>query len=736
MSQPLSASTAVVARAATAVFLVLALATPVALHAQEAGRALVRVTSEGAPVEGAQVFSGPVGGLTGADGLVELRLPGGPTRIRVERIGFAAEEIDLTVPFGGAVEVDVELEVEAVEEEVIIVTSTRSERRIEDQPIRVEVVAREEVEEKLLMTPGDIAMLLNETAGLRVQSTAPSLGGASVRIQGLRGRYTQILSDGLPLYGGQTGALGPLQIPPMDLGQVEIIKGAASALYGASALGGVVNLISRRPGEAGEHELMLNQSTLGATDGIGWSSGPLNERWGYTLIASGHRQSRADVDEDGWADLPTYRRAVARPRLFWSGEGGASALVTIGGMIEEREGGTMPDSVTPAGSEFREGLDTRRLDAGLVGRRFVGEDRILSLRGSGALQRHDHRFGDRTERDAHATGFVETALSGADGAHTWVLGLALQSDRFDAGSVPGFDYTFTVPGLFAQDEWAPARWLTLSASARLDRHSEYGTSFNPRLSTLLRSENGWTTRASAGTGYFGPTPWTDETEAVGLGQVEPLSGLSAERARSVSVDVGRVIGPLELNLTWFGSAIENAVQARNRPPSSGGAPLELANTEGDVRTTGTELLARFEGGGFHISATHVWMRSTEPDPRGAGRRAVPLTPRHTAGLVAAWEQEGLSRVGIELYYTGTQSLEDNPYRDRSEDYLVFGFLVDRRIGPVRVFLNAENVFDTRQTRYDRLVLPERSVEGLWITDVWAPLEGRAFNGGVRWMVGP
>jgi iron complex outermembrane receptor protein len=317
-----------------------------------------------------------------------------------------------------------------------------------------------------------------------------------------------------------------------------------------------------------------------------------------------------------------------------------------------------------------------------------------------------------------------------------VVGLALQSDRFEAGTVPGFDYTFTVPGIFAQDEWAPARWLTLSASARLDRHSEYGTFFNPRLSTLLRSESGWTARASVGTGYFGPTPWTDETEAVGLGQVTPLSGLSAERARSMSVDVGRVIGPLELNLTWFGSAIGDAVQARTRPPSAGGAPLELFNTDGDVRTKGTELLARFEGGGFHVSATHVWMRSTEPDPRGGGRRTVPLTPHHTAGLVAAWEQEGLSRVGIELYYTGTQSLEDNPYRDTSEDYLVFGFLVDRRVGPLRVFLNAENVFDTRQTRYDPLVLPERSVEGLWITDVWAPLEGRAFNGGVRWMVGP
>jgi iron complex outermembrane receptor protein len=84
------------------------------------------------------------------------------------------------------------------------------------------------------MTPGDISMMLNETRGLRVQTTSPSLGGANVRIQGLRGRYTQLLSDGLPLYGGQSGALSMLQIPPMDLAQVEVIKGVASAFYGAS----------------------------------------------------------------------------------------------------------------------------------------------------------------------------------------------------------------------------------------------------------------------------------------------------------------------------------------------------------------------------------------------------------------------------------------------------------------------------------------------------------------------
>jgi iron complex outermembrane receptor protein len=132
-----------------------------------------------------------------------------------------------------------------------------------------------------------------------------------------------------------------------------------------------------------------------------------------------------------------------------------------------------------------------------------------------------------------------------------------------------------------------------------------------------------------------------------------------------------------------------------------------------------------------MTATHVHTRSRELDLETGGRREVPLTPRHTVGVVGAWEDEDRGRVGAELYYTGRQALDDNPYRSTSRPHVSLGFLIERRFGRVRAFLNAENLLDTRQTAYDRLVLPARSPEGRWITDVWAPLEGRAFNGGVR-----
>ncbi|MBB4638116.1 TonB-dependent receptor domain-containing protein [Longimicrobium terrae] len=706
-----------------AAVLLLCTAFPATLVAQDSVRVTVVVRAEGEPVADATVRADSViVRTTDASGTAVLGLAPGRWTIRVGKMPFMLGIVTLTAARDTTVTVD--LQGETLELEEIIVTSTRTGRRLEDEPTRVEVLSREEVEEKMMMTPGDVSMMLNETSGLRVQTTSPSLGGANVRVQGLRGRYTQILSDGLPLYGGQSGALGLLQIPPMDLGQVEVIKGAASALYGSSALGGVVNLISRRPGDEAGRELLLNQTTRNGTDVVGFASAPLSEQWGYTLLASAHRQSEADVDGDRWTDMPGYERAVVRPRLFWDDGEGRSLFLTAGATAENREGGGRVP-----GGDFAETLRTRRGDVGALGRFLFSGDRLLTVRASGMAQRHAHGFGDVTEDDLHSTGFAEAAWSGTARQHTWVAGAALQTESYRADDVAGFDYTYTTPSLFGQEEYAPAEWITFSLAGRADWHSEYGAFFNPRLSLLLRPA-GWTVRGSVGTGYFAPTPFTEETEAIGLTRVLPLSdALEPERARTASLDVGRTVGALEMNATLFGSRTEHALQLVQSDAEAG--MLALVNADGPTRTWGTELLARWHREPFHVTATHTWLRSREHDPEGAGRREVSLTPRHALGLVGMWEAEETGRLGGEFYYTGRQTLEDNPFRDASRPYLIVGLLAERRIGPARAFINLENLLDVRQTRWDPLVLPARSREGRWTTDAWGPLEGRVINAGVR-----
>ena len=116
---------------------------------------------------------------------------------------------------------------------------------------------------------------------------------------------------------------------------------------------------------------------------------------------------------------------------------------------------------------------------------------------------------------------------------------------------------------------------------------------------------------------------------------------------------------------------------------------------------------------------------------GGERGEVPLTPQHSAGLVGMWEDEGWGRAGVEAYFTGRQRLEDNPYRTESEAYVLFGGLVERRLGRIRLFVNAENLGNVRQTRRDPLLRPTRAVDGRWTVDAWAPLDGRVINGGIR-----
>jgi iron complex outermembrane receptor protein len=690
------------------------------------GVLVVEVRSAGQPVVGATIRAGGQHGRTDASGRASLTVDPGRHDVEVSAEAYRPQRASAEVRASSATHVEVELEPAIAVEEEVIVTAGRTDQRIQDVALRVEVVDREDIEEKALMTPGSVAMLLGETTGLRVQTTAPSLAAANVRIQGLRGRYSLLLSDGLPLYGVQGDSLSLLQVPPLDLGQVEIIKGAASALYGASALGGVINLVSQRPVEPAR-ELLWNASTQEAADLTGWMVRPRRGEWAWTLLAGLHGQKRQQLDDDGWADLPAFLRGVVRPRVFWDNGAGGTVFATAGAMAENRSGGTTPGATAPDGRPFAQDLDSRRIDLGVVGTFAVGDRLALSLRGAFS-RRTEHRLsGDELERGRRRTGFGEAVLRGGAGAHTWLVGGAVQHDAYDARDVPGFGYSYLSPGLFAQDEVRLASAATVGLSARLDRQDQYGTFASPRLSLLLRPGAGFTARLSAGTGYFAPTPFLEETEESGLARLRPLDGLVAERARSASFDAGWVHRRLEVNATVYGSRVSRPLQLREAGPEQ----VEIVNAEGPVRTWGLELLGRYRVESFTLLLTHAYTRASEEGPRGSGRREVPLTPRNVTSLNAIWEGEGWGRFGLEGYYTGAQPLEQDPYRTEGRSYFLFGALFEHRFGRVRAFLNLENIGDLRQTRWEPLLRPERAPDGRWTVDAWAPLDGFVANGGLR-----
>jgi outer membrane receptor for ferrienterochelin and colicins len=700
------------------------LLTSVSLPGQEARATLrVHVRHESEPVSGAIVTVNALMAMTNSEGTATVEAPVGTVVVTIVKERFEPATVSLTVEPGEPRDIDVDLEPQTAIEEQVTVSATRTDTRLEDQPMRVEVLGREEIEEKLMMTPGDIVMMLNEMGGMRVQATSPSLGAASVRIQGMRGRYTRFLSDGLPLFGEQVGALGLLQIPPMDLGRVEVIKGVASSLYGAGAMGGVVNLVSRRPSNVAQREALLNRSTRGATDAVTWLGGPLSSRWGATLLTGAHWHQRADVNDDAWADLPGYSRGVLRPRVFWDDGAGRSFFATGGLTIEDRHGGTMPGQVLPQTRQpYEEALNTVRVDAGAVGQTVFRGEYVLSVRAAIAQQRHRHRFGELLERDRHNTMFAELAVRGHSGRHTWAAGTALEYEAYRPRDLGQFAYTYTVPGVFAQDDVELARWLSVSGSARVDDHSEFGAFVSPRVAVLLRAGD-WSSRLSFGTGFYGPSPLTEETEAAGLSRLTISGRLQAERGRSASFDLTRTAGPLSVTATLFASRVSHPIHVERENA------FVLESLSDPVTNTGLELLATVRHEPFSLTSTYSYVRARE-SVEGTVLN-VALTPRHSAGVVGMWEREGAGRAGVEWYYTGAQRLEANPFRTTSEPYFVVGVLAERRIGFVRIFVNGENLNGVRQTRWDPLLRPTRAIDGRWTVDAWAPLEGRNVNGGVR-----
>ena len=710
--------------------LVLFVATPLETQQPDSGTVVVTVRETMGMVDGFLVRAGDRSATTDAAGRARLVLAAGRRSLLVTRIGFVPKRVSVTVIADSVVPVtiDVAMEDHMATMEEVIVSATRTERLAGQTPLRVEVVDEMEVDENTLMAPSGITMLLNETPGLRVQPASPTLGTGSVRILGLSGQYTAMLADGLPLYGGAASALGPLDISPVDLSRVELIKGAATSLYGGQALGGVINLISKAP--TGQSELLLNRRTMEVTDAATWLSRRLTEQSGVSLLASGTIQDAADADNDGWGDQARARRWGVRPRYTFGDASGRSLFVTAGYGYDDRQGGTLGSALAPNGSSFREELTGHRADAGLTLRLPDGDSGHVAVRLALSANRRERLFGaGAVERDRISTGFAEITRMAKAKRGAVVLGAAVQADLYANQLNSAFDHDWVTPGLFVTGD-RDIGAITVSASVRGDRHPATGLELTQRLALLVRPTEKWSVRLSGGTGFAAPASMTEEVEAIGLRAIQPGT-LGAERSVGGMLDVsGHVLGA-ELLVTGYASSVDGAIQLVDLgDPSRAGA---LRNAAGATRVGGVEGAAIWRFGGDNkFLLTYGYARGTRTDAESGAREPMPLLNRHRVGGDLMLERPGVYRVGIEGIYYGRQMLDDNPYLGESKPYVYAMAIAMRQFGPVELVANFENLLDVRMTEYQRLVRPSPGVGGRWTTDVWAPLEGFMANVAVRY----
>jgi iron complex outermembrane receptor protein len=710
------------------VFAVLGLGAGRTARAQQArtGVVVIQVEESMGMVGGLVVRAAGRTARTDSTGQARLILPEGRQVVSVTGIGITPAKRDVVVVADSVVTTKVTVEMGDMVMEAVKVSATRIERLAGDAPIRVEVLDQMEVEENTLMAPSGITMLLNETPGLRVLAASPTLGTGSVRILGLPGQYTAMLADGLPLYGGGASALGPLDISPVDLQRVEIIKGAASALYGGQALGGVVNLVSKPA--SGNNEVLLNRRTMGVTDAATWLSRRINETAGLSLLASGTVQNQADVDHDGWADQPEARLWNLRPRFTMTDDSGRSLFVTAGYGYDRRDGGNVAGGRIPTGATFREGLTSRRADIGtraVIPRPDSGN---IAVRFALANSQRSREFGPGpVEADRATTGFVEVTRTGRIATTTTVLGSSLQYDGFENSLNGAFDHRWFTPSLFATGDRAFGP-ITFSASVRGDAQPVIGVQTTERFAALVKPADDWSVRMSVGTGFAPPAPLTEETEAIGLRSVRPGAALRQERSRGTMIDVDGALLGAEVLVTGYRSVISNAIQLAD----AGGGSGVLANAAAETRIGGLEgaALWRFDGGRF--LATYGYARGSRPDATSGVREPMPLIPRHRLGGDLMFERPGKYRGGIEGIWYGQQSLDDDPFRSESKPYLYLMAIYVRQFGRLEAVANFENLLNVRQTQTDPLVRPSPTVGGRWTTDVWSPLEGFMANVALRY----
>ena len=701
---------------------------PLRAQQPDSGWVLVSVQESMGMLDGFIVRSEGRTATTDANGRATLVLPSGTRTLDIKRIGFVPKRVTVAVIADSTVSVVVDAEMSVMTMTEVEVTATRIERLAGESPLRVEVLDEMEVDENTLMAPSGITMLLNETPGLRVMPASPTLGTGSVRILGLPGQYTAMLADGLPLYGGAASALGPLDISPVDLSRVELIKGAASSLYGGQALGGVINMISKQP--SGRNEILLNKRTMGVTDAAAWLSKRLSEISGVSLLVSGTKQSAADPDHDGWGDQPRARRWGVRPRYSFSEKDGPTLFLTAGYGYDDRRGGTIGTSVTPDGRPFREGLTGRRADAGMTMRLPRADSGHVAIRLATSTNGRERFVGPGPlERDRISTGFAEITrfVKGEHGAT--LFGAAIQSDAYDNKFNSAFDHHWLTPGLFATTDRSVGP-VTISASVRGDRNPETGLELTERIAFLARPSQQWSVRLSGGTGFAAPTSMTEEVEAIGLRMIK--SGkLRAERSRGLMLDInGNALGA-EVLFTGYGSSIERSIQLVNLGDAAHSGALR--NAHGPTRIAGAEGAAIWRFGGDNkFLLTYGYARGSQTDAETNLREEMPLLNRHRAGADLMLEKPGTYRIGIEGIYYGRQHLDDNPYLQTSKPYIYAMAIAMRQLGAFELVANFENLLNVRQTDYQSLVLPAPTVGGRWTTDVWAPLEGFMANVAIRY----
>lgn len=649
-------------------------------------------------------------------------------KIVVSYVGYKSDTLQIVDNQQDIISIFLNENEQAVEE--IIVTSTRTNSRIEDAATKIEVLGLEEMNEENGVKPGSIASILGDISSIQIQQSSAVTGNAAVRMFGLGSKYTQLLRDGMPTFDGFSGGFGVLQVAPLDLKQVEIIKGASSTLYGGGAIGGIINFVSKKPSDEPEASVTFNQSSLGESN-INLYGAKKFGKFGISLFAGANNQEAKDVNKDGFTDLAKSININIHPRFFYTPDKNTELIFGINGTHNTINGGDIIALKTPdATHTFFEKNTINRASIELqYTRHFENKNMFLFKNMLSVFERNletnTYKFqGEQKNYFAEASYLIPREK------YQLVFGAALNQKDFNNlinNSLYPPKYTYKTIGAFVQYNRKLSEKANLETGIRVDKHNKYGIFALPSLAFLYKINQDFSLRFNGGLGYQTPDVLTSNNKDFDLNKILPVAdSVRSETAYSGSAEWNyKHLFSNNLSLffdqTFFITDIKNPILASVQ--SDGFVGLKNANAP--IRTLGVDNYFR-----LGIPKWELYVGYTLTVPKQLFNTAqpyVPYTPINRAAMTLVYEPSETWRFGLESSFTGAQHREDGTH---TQSFTFMAAMIRYNYKNISLVANVENILDARQTRFESIVIPPTSNPSF--KTLWAPIDGRVGNVSLVW----
>lgn len=495
-----------------------------------------------------------IGTTTDEEGnFIFRRIAPGRYTIVVSCIGYKKEHHTVEVRKGSVAHAHVELVPEATRLDEIVVSANRNETNRKEAPVVVNVLSEKQFEQN---NAQDLVQSLGFQSGVRVEYNCQNCGFPQVRINGLEGPYTQLLIDSKPIMSALSGVYGLEQIPVNMVERIEVVKGGGSALFGANAIAGTVNIITKEPLSpslsVGTDVQAIGGTTYSQNFNANGAILSKDRHFGASFYQTFRKRNPYDRDNDGFSEIGMLTNNSFGTKLFYNINSKNKIKIEYHTTNEKRRGGNNFD-MQPHYADICEATE-HLINALSLNYDFVSSDGKHRLNVYSSAQSIDRNSYYGSHQDPNAYGITNdlTFLAGAMANHrldkflfskaSITYGAEYSTNRLDdqvkAYNIRTQQNVSTI-GMYVQSEWT-SRYLNLLIGARMDKHNllSYPV-LVPRLSLLYKYNDSWQVRASYSSGYRAPQAYDEDFDITQVGgmslRTKLADNLNAEYSNSFSL---------------------------------------------------------------------------------------------------------------------------------------------------------------------------------------------------------